>query len=168
MNDYTSNGTDYLSMFLYLNSMFMQQGLGNHILNNLSLKLLTQQDIPQGCKQETCSQETDKSLLKPKRKREKTFICNYDSCGKSFDYKWILERHMNSHFCFKLFKCDYENCDKAYKSKENLNLHIKNKHQNIKPYKCQFCELEFSHRNGKYSFLFVNFNFFMFFIFTFR
>jgi hypothetical protein len=49
-----------------------------------------------------------------------------------------------------IYKCTHDNCDKAYKSKENLNLHIKNKHLNQKPYQCNFCDLKFSHRNGNY------------------
>ncbi len=78
------------------------------------------------------------------------YICSFDNCGKKFKYKWILDRHMNSHFCFKLFKCEYVGCDKAYKSKENLNLHIKNIHLKVKPYQCSFCSSRFSHRNGIY------------------
>jgi len=81
-------------------------------------------------------------------KRQKSFICAFEGCGKKFDYKWIHDRHINSHFCFKLHKCDYEGCDKAYKSRENLNLHIKNKHLGEKPYQCRYCNSRFSHRNG--------------------
>lgn len=81
-------------------------------------------------------------------KENKNFICNYEGCGKSFDFKWILERHRNSHFCFKLFKCEYPTCCKSYKSRENLHLHIKNKHLGVKPYICRFCTSKFSHRNG--------------------
>ena len=50
----------------------------------------------------------------------------------------------------KLFVCEYQNCDKQYKAKENLSLHIKNIHLKIKPYKCRFCALNFSHRNGNF------------------
>ena len=89
-----------------------------------------------------------KEIYNNNNKKSNIFVCNYLLCGKTFKYKWILERHINSHFCFKLFKCEYENCQKAYKSKENLSLHIKNKHLLIKPYKCGYCELIFSHRNG--------------------
>ena len=81
-------------------------------------------------------------------KLQKSFICAFEGCGKRFDYKWIHDRHINSHFCFKLHKCDYEGCDKAYKSRENLNLHIKNKHLGEKPYQCRYCDSRFSHRNG--------------------
>jgi hypothetical protein len=83
------------------------------------------------------------------KKRSKGFMCKFENCGKCFEYKWILERHINSHFCFKMFKCEYDDCDKAYKSKENLTLHVKNKHLGIKPYQCGYCKLQFSHRNGK-------------------
>ena len=45
-----------------------------------------------------------------------------------------------------IFQCF---CGKQYNSKENYNLHYKNIHLQIKPYKCNFCEIYFSHRNGK-------------------
>ena len=46
----------------------------------------------------------------------------------------------------KLFICF---CGKIYRSKENLILHYKNIHLGKKPYKCEFCNCSFSHRNGK-------------------
>ncbi len=46
----------------------------------------------------------------------------------------------------KLFICF---CGKIYKAKENLILHYKNIHLGKKPYKCEFCDCCFSHRNGK-------------------
>lgn len=49
----------------------------------------------------------------------------------------------------KFFTCEQEGCGKSYKSKENLNLHIQNKHLGFKPYKCEYCDARFSHRNGK-------------------
>jgi hypothetical protein len=105
-------------------------------------------DGDSGC--DSNSNYTPKANRSKKLKsRSKAFMCKFEDCGKCFEYKWILERHINSHFCFKLFKCDYDGCDKAYKSKENLNLHVKNKHLGIKPYQCSYCKLQFSHRNGK-------------------
>ena len=88
--------------------------------------------------------------IKPIRK--KIFSCNFDGCIKSFDQKWILDRHVSSNFPFRHFKCEYEDCSKAYKSKENLLLHQKNKHLGVKPYQCRFCHLKFSHRNGRIFF----------------
>lgn len=49
---------------------------------------------------------------------------------------------------FKYFYCNFENCHKKYRSRENLKLHDKNVHQNVKPYQCRFCDSAFSHRNG--------------------
>jgi hypothetical protein len=153
MNDFTTSNNNFLSMLLYLTaaklgtqcitpdfSFMVQDYLGR--LSTMTTGAVASQDEAQS------EESSTPQLLK--KKKDKTFICNYDGCGKTFDYKWILERHMNSHFCFKLFKCEHEGCEKAYKSKENLNLHIKNKHLNIKPYQCQFCNLQFSHRNGKH------------------
>jgi hypothetical protein len=91
---------------------------------------------------ETCPEKEMRAI------RKKIFSCNFDNCLKSFDQKWILDRHITSHFPFRHFKCEYEDCSKAYKSKENLLLHQKNKHLGVKPYKCRFCDSKFSHRNG--------------------
>ena len=49
----------------------------------------------------------------------------------------------------KVYFCEYSNCGKSYRSKENLNLHIQNVHENTKPYQCSYCEMRFSHRNGR-------------------
>jgi uncharacterized Zn-finger protein len=80
------------------------------------------------------------------------FSCNFPNCGKRFSSKWILQRHKNSHFDFNFYKCDQIGCNKTYKSKENLKIHIMNKHFNCKPFKCDFCEIKFSHRNGRFIF----------------
>ena len=46
----------------------------------------------------------------------------------------------------KIFICY---CGKIYRSKENVSLHYQNIHLKKKPYKCDFNNCEFSHRNGK-------------------
>jgi hypothetical protein len=77
------------------------------------------------------------------------YLCNIDTCKKKFKTKKRFDKHVKSHFYHNVYKCEYENCPKVYRSKENLTLHIKNIHLNIKPYRCTFCKLEFSHRNGR-------------------
>jgi uncharacterized Zn-finger protein len=91
--------------------------------------------------------EVKKSIKKEKKKAAEKQTCG--SCQMVFKHKWIYERHLESHSTAKYFKCQVEGCNKSYKSKENLKLHQKNIHENIKPYTCTYCELKFSHRNGK-------------------
>lgn len=95
---------------------------------------------------DNASNTSSKNIQARKKLKIKKFVCQYQDCGKKFEYKWILDRHTNSHFCFRLFKCQC--CEKSYKSKENLSLHFKNKHLGLKPYPCDFCGAKFSHRNG--------------------
>ncbi len=57
-----------------------------------------------------------------------------------------LKSNNKKKYNLKLFICF---CGKIYRSKENLILHYKNIHLGKKPYKCEFCNCSFSHRNGK-------------------
>lgn len=52
-----------------------------------------------------------------------TFECPVDGCGKVFDRKGTLNRHMASHSEERNFKCDV--CDKAFKLKGELVRHYK-------------------------------------------
>ncbi len=117
--------------------------------------------ISENFEQKSNLNELSENINTYPKEDKKQFVCPNDDCKKKFDYKWILDRHINSHFCFKLFKCEYENCNKTYKSKENLTLHIKNKHLGEKPYKCRFCDSRFSHRNGKKKINFFNILFYI-------
>ena len=73
------------------------------------------------------------------------FDCNSSISTESDDDEDVTAETHNK----KQWKCTYDNCVKAYCSKENLKLHIKNVHLNEKPYPCYFCNLRFSHRNGR-------------------
>jgi hypothetical protein len=73
------------------------------------------------------------------------FDCNSSISTESDDDDDVTTETHNK----KQWKCTYDNCVKAYCSKENLKLHIKNVHLNEKPYPCYFCNLRFSHRNGR-------------------
>ena len=119
--------------------------------NNFEEK--TKEDIP---KRSTFSPDLDNVSLnqirikKGKKSIKPKLICHFENCKMVFRHNWIYERHLNSHSNFKFFKCQIIECHKSYKSKENLKLHIKNIHEGIKPYQCSYCELKFSHRNGKF------------------
>lgn len=78
----------------------------------------------------------------------KKYRCSYQDCKKDFKLQTRYSRHSQAHLTIKAYKCSYPNCSKVYKSRENLNLHVKNIHNMLKPYKCQYCLAIFSHRNG--------------------
>jgi len=93
---------------------------------------------------------SDYSIRKEKKmsKAKTNKIC--EICSMTFKHDWIYEKHILSHKAkSKFHKCSKEGCNKSYKSKENLILHFKNFHLKEKPYKCNYCDLHFSHRNGK-------------------
>ena len=92
------------------------------------------------------------TFKREKKIKQPAMVCDFDYCGMAFRHKWIFLKHLSAHLTCKFFKCLDEKCNKLYKSKEYLNLHIKNIHEGIKPYKCQYCSLEFSHRNGNILF----------------
>jgi uncharacterized Zn-finger protein len=161
MNDFTPQG-NILSTLLYLsvtNYNLLSQ-LNYNLLNytNMSCPVTVANAEPAvttpNVKQDNCCNNSNSESTSMKHKKDKieksVSPCGFETCSKSFEYKWQLDRHKATHLVSKQFKCSYSGCGKEYKSKENLNLHIKNKHLNIKPYECQFCKVKFSHRNGKF------------------
>jgi uncharacterized Zn-finger protein len=75
---------------------------------------------------------------------ENGFPCFYDFCGKSFNNKYSLQRHINSvHLAIKKFQCPI--CKKKLTSKIALKEHSYS-HQNIKPISCPYvgCGLTFA------------------------
>lgn len=77
-------------------------------------------------------------------KREKKIFRIHHNTGELRDGE-----QDNSNESEKMLNCTYEDCPKSYRTKENLMLHIKNVHLQIKPYECSYCSSKFSHRNGK-------------------
>ncbi len=98
----------------------------------------------------TIAAEKEEAEIKNDRpnRNKKIFLCPHNDCGKAYSLERVLQMHLKTHTEKKFYKCHYMNCDKSYKSKENLNLHIKNKHLGMKPYKCSYCDSNFTHRNG--------------------
>lgn len=45
-----------------------------------------------------------------------------------------------------LYKCYHNNCDKAYISKYNLNIHIRNYHNEKKQYECRICKIQYKNK----------------------
>jgi len=141
----------------------MNQNESNSLLDNIDSNIikapntvLTNNDTKEVPNEEKTKKAVIFELIPKTRRREihyliknkKWFPCQFQDCKKEFNYRWLLDRHINSHFSFRLFKCAENGCSKSYKSQENLKLHLYNYHFNIKPYKCGYCSLMFSHRNG--------------------
>ncbi|KAJ7308026.1 hypothetical protein JRQ81_008526 [Phrynocephalus forsythii] len=61
-------------------------------------------------------------------------ICIY--CGKSFNQKGSLDRHMRLHMGITPFVCKY--CGKKYTRKDQLEYHIRG-HTDDKPFRCEVC-----------------------------
>ncbi|TTB27313.1 Zinc finger and BTB domain-containing protein 34 [Bagarius yarrelli] len=61
-------------------------------------------------------------------------VCVY--CGKSFNQKGSLDRHMRLHMGITPFVCKY--CGKKYTRKDQLEYHIRG-HTDNKPFHCQVC-----------------------------
>ncbi|CAB1319701.1 unnamed protein product [Coregonus sp. 'balchen'] len=61
-------------------------------------------------------------------------LCIY--CGKSFNQKGSLDRHMRLHMGITPFVCKF--CGKKYTRKDQLEYHIRG-HTDNKPFNCQIC-----------------------------
>lgn len=61
-------------------------------------------------------------------------ICIY--CGKSFNQKGSLDRHMRLHMGITPFVCKF--CGKKYTRKDQLEYHIRG-HTDDKPFRCEVC-----------------------------
>ncbi|KAJ8286395.1 hypothetical protein GJAV_G00038790 [Gymnothorax javanicus] len=65
-------------------------------------------------------------------------VCIY--CGKSFNQKGSLDRHMRLHMGITPFACTF--CGKRYTRKDQLEYHIRG-HTDNKPYGCHLCGKSF-------------------------
>ena len=53
---------------------------------------------------------------------EKPFKCSEPNCGKEFIEKCALKRHEQTHANGKVWTCDHPNCGKKFKLKEYLGI----------------------------------------------
>ena len=67
--------------------------------------------------------------------RVKHFQCQV--CGKAFEHKESLARHIVLHGPRKLFKC--EMCDKSFNWRWNLKAHLQIHNRTIEIHKCEKC-----------------------------
>mmetsp|Transcript_102007 Transcript_102007/g.141834 ORF Transcript_102007/g.141834 Transcript_102007/m.141834 type:complete len:163 (+) Transcript_102007:214-702(+) len=74
-------------------------------------------------------------------------VCTHPGCGKSYNYKSDLEKHMITHSDAKPFACTFPGCDKRYKRSDALKNHYR-LHTDEKPFLCTVpgCEQRFRSR----------------------
>jgi metallothionein expression activator len=67
--------------------------------------------------------EIDQYILGPGD--NKTFVCNYNGCGKLFTRRYNVRSHVQTHLSDRPFLCEFEGCDKAFVRQHDLTRHRK-------------------------------------------
>ncbi|RMX63838.1 hypothetical protein KXD40_004270 [Peronospora effusa] len=75
------------------------------------------------------------SVSSKEKWQQKRHVCETFDCGKSFDSKWALISHLQTHSRDKPYKCTYADCTKSFKGKDYLEFHLKI-HAEGNPYAC--------------------------------
>ncbi|KAE9342958.1 hypothetical protein PF008_g9919 [Phytophthora fragariae] len=81
--------------------------------------------------------------------QQKRHVCNTPDCGKSFDSKWALIRHIRVHTGEKPFPCTFPSCDKSFAEKSAMTRHLQT-HSRDKPYKCTYADCTKSFKGKDY------------------
>lgn len=89
----------------------------------------------------------DEEVLHLKEKNVEIFIC--PTCGKAFDVKGAMSRHMNKEHLMKkegyIYEC--EHCQRRFKKEEHLRKHEKTHDSSVK-FKCDNCIASFRQKNS--------------------
>lgn len=97
--------------------------------------------LPSVPKQARGSQSRKKEITSSSScKRKKIYFC--DQCGRKFNDKANLNRHLQRHLGVKKFECD--ECGYKDYSQHLINLHNRIQHMGEKPYACKYCDNRFA------------------------
>lgn len=67
--------------------------------------------------------EIDQYVIGPRE--DKTFICNYNGCGKLFTRRYNVRSHVQTHLSDRPFICEAPGCNKAFVRQHDLTRHKK-------------------------------------------
>jgi hypothetical protein len=86
---------------------------------------------------------------KKSNNHEKEFACDHENCGKTFQFKSELNRHLIVHKENRSYACTQKDCKKSFKRRDALENH-KRLHSGITPYQChhQDCKKKFPTQAG--------------------
>ena len=56
---------------------------------------------------------------------DKPFVCEWETCGKSFSTGYGLKSHYRTHTGERPYKCPEDTCDKAFKTSGDLQKHVR-------------------------------------------
>ncbi|KZL79586.1 c2h2 transcription factor, partial [Colletotrichum incanum] len=78
---------------------------------------------------------TTESMGAPKPKR---YVCDVNSCGKSFYQSTHLDTHRRAHTGEKPYQCNWPRCGRTFSQPGNLKTHMR-RHTGEKPFRCEQC-----------------------------
>ncbi|CAD6208714.1 GSCOCG00003521001-RA-CDS [Cotesia congregata] len=101
-------------------------------------------DVKYECTVENCKMifDTYMEFRQHAKTHPKEHTC--DKCNKKFLLKQELNKHLKTHEG-KLLSCPYEDCHKTYALLNQLKVHIKAKHKNLK-FECDLCKVTFPYK----------------------
>lgn len=71
----------------------------------------------------------------------RTYVCDWDRCGKSFTSNGRLQRHKDAHES-KFYCTEHPPCAASFRTEKTLQAHVKSDHLEVKPYPCTHIDPE--------------------------